>query len=173
VCLDTNAFKGGAIIPAKVRYVTEESYRERVKRLAPQPGDIVFAREGSVGESVIVPAEMRCCLGQRVMLFRPSEQVDSRYFQLALSEPGSLTRLLALHKGIGAKHVNVADMRKALIPLPPLDEQRAIVAKVAELTALCARLVSSLAQAEDIRRRLLEALLREALELRQVDEETA
>jgi type I restriction enzyme S subunit len=173
VCLDTNAFKGGRIIPSKVRYVTEESYRDRVKRLAPQPGDIVFAREGSVGESVIVPDGMLCCLGQRVMLFRPSELVDSRYFQLAISEPGSLTRLLALHKGIGAKHVNVADMRKAQIPLPPLDEQHAIVGKVAELTAICARLASNLAQVEDVRRRLLEALLRDALELRQAEEEVA
>lgn len=107
------------------------------------------------------------------MLFRPTELVDSRYFQLAISEPGSLKRLLALHKGIGAKHVNVADMRKAVIPLPPLDDQLAIVGKVAELTALCARLASNLAQIEDGRRRLLEALLRDALERRPTEEEAA
>ncbi|HEY9769525.1 MAG TPA: restriction endonuclease subunit S [Coleofasciculaceae cyanobacterium] len=49
-------------------------------------------------------------------------------------------RLLELHKGIGAKHVNVGDMRNALIPLPPLPEQQRIVAKVDRLMALCDRL---------------------------------
>jgi type I restriction enzyme, S subunit len=163
VCLDTNAFKGGAILPAKIRYVTEQDYEVRTKRLIPRPGDIVFAREGSVGESVIVPDGMRCCLGQRVMLFRPLEILDSSYFQLALSEPSSLMRLLALHKGIGAKHVNVADMRKALIPLPPLTEQRLIVEKVEELMSWCDQLEASLQSAVEHRSRLLVALLRDAL----------
>ena len=56
-----------------------------------------------------------------------------------------MERLLALHKGIGAKHVNVADMRNALLPLPPLPEQRRIVAKVEQLMALVEALETQLA----------------------------
>ena len=112
---------------------------------------------------MIIPAGMRCCLGQRVMLFRPSALLDSTYFQLALSEPSSLIRLLALHKGIGAKHVNVADMRRALIPFPPIADQKQIVAKVHELMALCNQLEASLNTATEHRSRLLDALLRDAL----------
>jgi type I restriction enzyme, S subunit len=163
VCLDTNSFKGGTVLQHKIRYVSEESYRERIKRLVPQPGDIVFAREGSVGESVIVPNGMRCCLGQRVMLFRPMVGILPAYFQLALSSPGSLARLLGLHKGIGAKHVNVADMRNMLLALPPLAEQRRIVAKVDELMALCDQLEAQLISTQENSRRLLEAVLHEAL----------
>jgi type I restriction enzyme S subunit len=47
--------------------------------------------------------------------------------------------------------------------LPPLAEQHRIVAKVDELMALCDRLEANLATADDTRRRLLEALLAEAL----------
>jgi type I restriction enzyme, S subunit len=50
-----------------------------------------------------------------------------------------------------------------IIPLPPLTEQQRIVAKVAELMAMCDRLEASLAGGEDTRRRLLDALLHEAL----------
>ena len=159
VCIDTNVFKNGALIPHKIRYVSEETYVERIQRLVPQPGDVVFAREGSVGESVILPEEMNCCLGQRVMLFRLAQYVLPTYFRLALSERSSLSRLLDLHKGIGAKHVNVLDMRNALIPLPPLAEQRRIVAKVDQLMALCDHLDKQIDAATRKQTTLLNAVM--------------
>jgi type I restriction enzyme S subunit len=51
-----------------------------------------------------------------------------------------------------------------VVGLPPLAEQHRIVAKVDQLMALCGRLEASLATGEDVRRRLLDALLAEALE---------
>jgi type I restriction enzyme S subunit len=50
-----------------------------------------------------------------------------------------------------------------LLPLPPLSEQHRIVAKVDELMVLCDRLETSLIIAADVRRRLLNSLLAEAL----------
>lgn len=163
-CIDTNSFKGGRLLSSKLRFVSEETYAIRIARLEPRAGDVVFAREGSVGESVIIPEQLRCCLGQRVMLFRPGKSVTSEYFQLAISEPSAIERLVSMHKGIGAKHVNVKDMRNALLPVPPLAEQRRIVAKVEELMKLCDQLEAGLTAADDIRRRLLDALLAEALQ---------
>ena len=51
-----------------------------------------------------------------------------------------------------------------IVPLPLLAEQRRIVAKVDELMACCDQLEVSLATGNDTRRRLLDALLYEALE---------
>ena len=163
-CIDTNSFKGGRLLLSKLRFVSEETYAIRIARLEPRAGDVVFAREGSVGESVIIPEQLRCCLGQRVMLFRPGKSVTTEYFQLAISEPSSVERLVSMHKGIGAKHVNVKDMRNTLLPVPPLVEQRRIVAKVEELMKLCDQLEADLTTADDTRRRLLDALLAEALQ---------
>jgi type I restriction enzyme S subunit len=50
------------------------------------------------------------------------------------------------------------------IPLPPLAEQKRIVAKVDELMAICEQLESQLDSQQKGRRQLLEALLYEALE---------
>ncbi|MFO0039061.1 MAG: hypothetical protein ACK522_08975 [Synechococcaceae cyanobacterium] len=52
---------------------------------------------------------------------------------------------------------------EARTPLPPLAEQHRIVAKVDELMALCDQLEQQLSQADQGRRVLLEAVLREAL----------
>jgi type I restriction enzyme S subunit len=54
-------------------------------------------------------------------------------------------------------------IQSLLIPLPPLAEQRRIVAKVDALMALCDRLEASLTATAATRRRLLDVLLSEAL----------
>jgi type I restriction enzyme S subunit len=50
-----------------------------------------------------------------------------------------------------------------LAPLPPLAEQHRIVAKVDELMALCDQLEQQLNAGEQLSRKLLEAVLQEAL----------
>lgn len=159
LCLDTNSFKQGQLLPHKLRYVDESTFTERNSRLIPRPGDLVFAREGSVGESILIPDGVEACLGQRVMLFRFSERVSKEFVQLAISSTSFLEALLALHKGIGAKHVNVGDMRMAVVPLPPLPEQARIVARVDSLRRLCADLRQRLVDRQSTQARLSEALV--------------
>ena len=63
----------------------------------------------------------------------------------------------------GTCRIEGSDYGDLLIPIPPLREQHRIVAKVDALVALCDSLEQSLAAGEATRRRLLEALLSEAL----------
>ena len=161
LCIDTNSFKGGGLLPHKLRYVDAATYAERVVRLVPRPGDMVFAREGTVGESLIIPSDTVSCLGQRVMLFRFSAHVFNEYIRMTISSSDFLAHLLEMHKGIGAKHVNVGDMRCAAVPLPPLAEQRRIVARVEELCRLCAQLRERLTDARNTQIQLADALVAE------------
>lgn len=64
---------------------------------------------------------------------------------------------------IAMPKINQAALSDILVPIPPLAEQRLIVTKVDALMALCDRLEASLTTAADTRRRLLDALLAEAL----------
>ncbi len=163
LCIDTNSFKGGVLLPHKLRYVDQATYQERIDRLAPAPGDLLFAREGSVGESVIIPPGTTACLGQRVMLFRFFHHVSNEFIRLAITTPLFLTGLFDLHKGIGAKHVNVGDMRMAIVPVPPIAEQLRVLKRVAELRQLCADLRQRLAASQATQSRLAEALVESAL----------
>jgi type I restriction enzyme S subunit len=65
--------------------------------------------------------------------------------------------------GVSVVHMTKEKMERLEVPLPPLAEQHRIVAKVDELMALCDQLEQQLSQADQQRRRLLEAVLAEAL----------
>jgi type I restriction enzyme S subunit len=83
--------------------------------------------------------------------------------QLALDCPQTQEAFLAKTEGIAIKHISIIDLGKMVFPVPPLAEQHRNVAMVDALMALCDRLEASLTAAADTRRRLLDALLAEAL----------
>jgi type I restriction enzyme S subunit len=137
--IDTNCInEKGDIV--KWRYVDSATYQARIARLTPQKDDIVYTREGSICRAAILPVGKNICLGQRVMLVRCSEGVCPQFLRRMLMTPMVINTLTEQQKGIGAKHVNVSDVCSLTLPLPPLAEQKRIVAKLEELLPLCERL---------------------------------
>ena len=133
-----------------LRSLSQESYEKRTMRYAPQAGDIVFSREGSIGRSVIL-REGNICLGQRVMLLSCNEVLlFNRYCQAALSSPYAWKLYRAANIGTGVKHINVSMIKAMLVPVPPLAEQRRIVERVDELMPL----VEEYGKLEDAREKM-------------------
>ena len=86
---------------------------------------------------------------------------DARFFDYFIR--AAKANLQEFAPSTAQKNINLGILVELLIPLPPLAEQRRIVAKVDELMALCDRLEASLASGDDTRCHLLDALLHEAL----------
>ena len=84
---------------------------------------------------------------------------------MALNAGRSRDALEDAKSGMAVMQMNISQpkLRSIPIPLPPLAEQHRIVAKVDTLMALCDQLEQQLNQADQQRRRLLEAVLAEAL----------
>ena len=81
----TSEIQNGSILWDSMKYVGVVEYEKRVKRLKPERGDVVYAREGTYGDCVILPDEYEFCLGQRTMLFRPDYKIcTSAYLHAAL-----------------------------------------------------------------------------------------
>ena len=137
--IDTNCIDEKGDI-TKWRYVDADTYTARIARLTPQKDDIVYTREGSICRAAILPEDPKVCLGQRVMLIRSANGVFPQFIRRLLMSPMVIRKLTEQQKGIGAKHVNVSDVCNLILPLPPLVEQKRIVAKLEEILPLCERL---------------------------------
>ena len=68
-CIRTTELKNGYIDWSEMKYINEEGYKERIKRLVPVEGDIVYGREGTYGEAIRIPKNTNICLGQRSYAF--------------------------------------------------------------------------------------------------------
>jgi type I restriction enzyme, S subunit len=89
--------------------------------------------------------------------------VMPRYLWIVLRSPFMVECVEENQRGQAYPAINDADFAVLPFPLPPLAEQHRIVAKVDTLMALCDRLEASLTATAATRRRLLDALLAEAL----------
>ncbi|MCK1658533.1 restriction endonuclease subunit S [Bradyrhizobium sp. 151] len=134
-----------------------------------EEGDLLFQR-GNTREYVGMAAVYRgppntFLFPDLIIKVRVSEYVCLEFVHLASISPPARDFLTANASGAQATmpKINQTTLVSLPIPLPPLAEQRRIVAKVDALMALCDRLEASLAAAVDIRRRLLDALLAEAV----------
>jgi len=130
----TMHIKEGRFLEMGASYVSEAEFKDRVARARPEPGDVVFTREAPVGEAFVIPPGMRICLGQRVMLLRPRRDMLRGRFLVAQIYSGAVAdRISALTAGTTNPHLNVADVRRFVLPLPPVQEQELIEQKIDRL----------------------------------------
>lgn len=129
--------------------VTEAEYRKRISRLEPMPGDVILTREAPVGEAFTIPVGMRICLGQRVMLLRPSPRRALGEYLVAQIYSGVVRhRIGQLTGGTTNPHLNVGEIKSFQIPLPQVDEQARMVSR---LDALDGRLQLETTEATKLR----------------------
>jgi type I restriction enzyme S subunit len=132
-------------------------------------GDLLFQRGNTreyVGMAAVYRGHPNTFLFPDLMMkVRVSEHINLQFAHLASISPPARAFLSANASGAQATmpKINQTTLVSLPIPLPPLAEQNRIVAKVDELMVLCDRLEASLTATAATRRRLLDALLAEAL----------
>lgn len=128
-----------------LKFISQETYDFWSKRCPPSPGDIIFTREAPMGEALIIPSNVKWCLGQRTMLIRVMHEfVSNEFLLLALTDPHLLERASENAVGLTVKHLRVGDVENLYIPLPPLNEQYRIIDKVNILFEYCNKLKSNI-----------------------------
>jgi type I restriction enzyme S subunit len=162
------ATTSGSFNPAYFKHV--EASIPRDSDLWLSDGDLLFQR-GNTREYVGMAAVYRgpthsFLFPDLIMKVRLSAHVCLEFAHLASISPPARAFLSANASGAQATmpKINQKILVSLPLPLPPLDEQRRIVAKVDELMALCDQLEASLTDAAATRRLLLGALLADALE---------
>ena len=123
-----------------------------------EEGDLLICVRGSTTGRTNV-AGFRACIGRGVAAI--SSSTDDEFIRLFLWK--AQEDILAMGRGMAFPSVTKKQLENLPVPLPPLAEQRRIVAKVHELMALCDQLEAGLDAADGTRSRLLDSLLHDSL----------
>ncbi|NOE32300.1 restriction endonuclease subunit S [Ruegeria sp. HKCCD7318] len=134
------------------------------KRTKLQTGDVLISITGDVGMLGLIPEDFgEAYINQHTAMIRPMPEMLGRYLPELFRTPFAKAQFNAPQRGV-KNSFRLSDVTQFVVPLPPLAEQKRIVAKIDELMGICDQLEASLRTAETTRAKLLEATLREALE---------
>ncbi len=109
--------------------ITEESARRYTQI---QYGDILFAGSGEtleeIGKSAVNLIEDPAYCGGDIIVFRPLVKADAAFLGYAADCSTSIYQKACMGRGVTVMHIYTQALSHLLLPLPPLDEQRAIAA---------------------------------------------
>ncbi len=119
-----------------VQHVTPPAGAEG-ERTRVQAGDLLVSITAELGMVALVPEGLgEAYVNQHIALARPVTSVDARYLAwFFASKTDGKRQLLGLSRGATKVGLGLDDIRRVELALPPLNEQRRIVAKVETLTA--------------------------------------
>ena len=119
----------------KVKYITEDEHRKLCERVAPQAGDILFCRIGTLGKAIRCTLNIEFSIFVSLGLLRPIDPSVTDYLVFTINSPLG-ERWIQENKVGGGTHtykINLSDIPNMLIPLPPYQEQNRIFTKLQEL----------------------------------------
>jgi type I restriction enzyme S subunit len=143
------------------KYISQEEHTAINSRCNPEQGDILLCRIGTLGRPTIVDTKIPFSLFVSVGLLKlPKKTEVSRYFHCVLSSPLMYRQYDQIKAGGShTNKLNLGDIPRLFVPVPPLNEQHRIVAKVDELMDLCDRLEAQQADSESAQGQLVQVLL--------------
>ena len=124
---------------AEMTYITQERF-DLLRAGKFNDGDILFCLRGSLGKCAIVENFGIGAIASSLVIVKPEKSVIPEYLLKFFESPLSLSNIRKYDNGTAQPNLSASDLAKFVIPLPPLNEQHRIVAKVDELMALCDQL---------------------------------
>ena len=113
------------------KFISEETYAELIKRTPIAIGDILLSTVGSYGHPAVVKTEKPFCFQRHIAYLKPNtDMVDSEYLRGAILSADVQRQIDEGVKGIAQKTLNLSEIRKIKLPLPPIEAQKQFAAFV-------------------------------------------
>lgn len=153
----------GVITLQPEEFISETEFDEWMTRGLPSSGDVLFTTEAPMGFAAVVRLTERFALAQRVICFQSYGAIDEDFLVLQILADQFQRILDKNGTGVTAKGIKASKLKQLPIAVPPLAEQRRIVAKVGDLMALVDRLEADLAAARSTGEALMDAVVHELI----------
>lgn len=143
-----------------IKFVSEDFHRAHMKSCL-QEGDLLTVQTGEVGLTSIVPESLAGSNCHALIISRfDQKRVSPAFISYYLNSKSGRSRLKLIEIGTTMKHLNVGDMLRFAIPLPPTKaEQEAIAEALSDADALIESLEQLIAKKRQIKQGAMQELL--------------
>jgi type I restriction enzyme S subunit len=145
-------------------YFIDHKKFQQLSSCAVKPGDILISLVGTIGR-VLVLSE-NCKLGiinPRLVKISLFKEIDRSYFKVIFASPLLRNEMADRSHGGTMNILNLGLLRALALPLPPIEEQHRIVAKVDELMVICDALKTRINEAQRIQIHVADTVVNQAL----------
>ena len=121
-----------------ISYISEKDHKEIYSRCPVRTGDILYVKDGAnTGLAAINTLTEEFSLLSSVAVMRGKPDIlDNRYLAFFLNSNTGRRSMLSMISGVAITRLTLTKLNSALIPLPPLAVQQAIVAEIEAEQAL-------------------------------------
>ena len=135
MCIRTSIVKKNRIMWDEIEYISKEEFEKRIQRKRPEKGDVIYTREGAIlGIAAVIDRDCNVALGQRSMLLSPDQKnCTSEFLSAAMNCETFLDNALKGVIGSASPHINVGDIRRFEMIMPPIEKQNVFSAIVKQV----------------------------------------
>ena len=107
------------------KFITEETYENLTKTIAPQKGDILYSTVGSYSVAVVVDTNRLFLFQRHIGHLRPKGALMDSWFLCAqMNTPYVKAQADQRARGLAQKTLNLSEIRQFQVIIPPLVEQK-------------------------------------------------
>ena len=146
----------GTINWENIKYIPLELHEQLVKRVKPQKGDILLAKNGTTGVCAKVDRDEIFDIYVSLALLRPKEGYVVDYLVQAINNDMTKEQFDRSLKGVGVPNLHLGEIQKVKIIVPPIELQNQFAEIVKQIDKQKFEIENSLKEMQELYESLME-----------------
>jgi type I restriction enzyme S subunit len=142
------------------KYISNKEHLKLIRRCFPEEGDILMTRIGTLGKTKLITWDINASIYVSLALLKLNEKIYNKYFY-EYSKYNKFVQSVEKRSLMNAtpKKINMGEINGIPIPVPPLQEQKAIAQILSDMDAEIEALNKKLEKYKKIKQGMMEELL--------------
>ena len=141
------------------RSISVRQHKQLTRYRRPKKEDVLVSKSGSLGVCAIVDVDRDFSIYESIIVIQSNSLLNSNFLLWLVRDERTQIRIIGEKVGSTVGHLNLEMFRKLLIPLPPLQEQKAIAQTLSDVDVLIAELDKLIAKKRNIKTATMQQLL--------------
>jgi len=113
------------------KYISIEEHGQLIKRCKPVKGDVLYSKNGTIGVAKLIDWDWEFSIFVSLAMLKPKRDIlDGKYLEFFLNSDDGYAQATAHSKSGTVTNLHLVEIKQMEIPLPPLEIQREIVARI-------------------------------------------